>query len=676
MVVMAHPAPHARLVTLLALVVSTFFLLGCPGTQVITNTPTVEDADDQQATCKVARDPLNPLVVEWPGTAKVDLEAASKRGLVAVSYAGCTMKVLTNCQIEGTYELESTTPARDRIEISDANELYAKLPLGAASLKAELSLDSALALDYIAVGQRIAAAPPKASDGDCQDATHYIRTITVGAFKLDVRAKGKVGAEAGIGSAGGGIGRQEEAKKLRSQGDIDVCAKTPESPECGAILQLGLAPLNRNKGKTLASAGFGEGLDPVAQLEAVDALELDQTATTNLASVDVDLYELLDRAVKSEKNENLKAADRVRAWELLANYKDKNGKNSLKDTADERLEAWRIREEQERRQQEALDRLKMRYLEDKTKLDRLLALGDDTIKPEQKAAYQKEFDEVYGARKKELAMVGLGPKGASGYGSGGSNDTGSGSGGDTTMGPLESGLAGFGFLAIEAEIGYSAQGDGTITGQSPSATSRRGRMLGDGGLDDAGSYAGASPGPVMVGVMVSTPELLPSAFCSDCFEGGLGLYGSFRAFVAGNAPTMTFAGGARFDYRISEGLVINLGGGGGYGILTGDYVLLDDPQVPPTGIDPSLATDCATLQQQADTAGVAGLQCGSGLSGAVADFFAGIGYSDRLFQIGFRSTLDLIFLGGAFDDVTVFIGDTEASSLLAFSLGGNLGFTL
>lgn len=662
MVVMAHPAPHARLVTLLALVVSTLFLLGCPGTQVITNTPTVEDADDQQATCKVARDPLNPLVVEWPGTAKVDLEAASKRGLVAVSYAGCTMKVLTNCQIEGTYELESTTPARDRIEISDANELYAKLPLGAASLKAELSLDSALALDYIAVGQRIAAAPPKASDGDCQDATHYIRTITVGAFKLDVRAKGKVGAEAGIGSAGGGIGRQEEAKKLRSQGDIDVCAKTPDSPECGAILQLGLAPLNRNKGKTLASAGFGEGLDPVAQLEAVDALELDQTATTNLASVDVDLYELLDRAVKSEKNENLKAADRVRAWELLANYKDKNGKNSLKDTADERLEAWRIREEQERRQQEALDRLKMRYLEDKTKLDRLLALGDDTIKPEQKAAYQKEFDEVYGARKKELAMVGLGPKGGSGYGDGGSSDGGSGSGGDTTMGPLESGLAGFGFLAIEAELGYSAQGDGFITGQGSSIGTRDGQMVGE---TDA-TVDGAVPGPVMVGVMISTPELLPSAFCADCFSGGLGLYGSFRAFVAGNAPTMTFAGGARFDYRISEGLVINLGGGGGYGILTGQYELLvaDNPE---TVEDESAGNTVDCLP---------GEVCGDGLSGVVADFFAGVGYSDRLFHIGFRSTLDLLFLEGAFDDINVFIGDTTPSSLLAFSLGGNLGFTL
>ena len=676
MVFMAHPArlssDHAHAaarswpassLALVALLASAFFLLGCPG-QIITNVPTVEDADDQQSTCKVARDPLNPLVVEWPGTAKVDLEATSNRGLVAVSYAGCTMKILTNCQIEGTYEMEPTTPARDRIEISDANELYAKLPLGAASLKAELSLDSALELDYIAVGQRIASNAPKASDGDCTDATHYIRTITVGAFKLDARAKGKVGAEVGVGSAGAGIGRTEQARKLRSQGDVEECAKAPSGPDCGAILQLGLAPLNRNKGKTLASAGFGEGLDPVAQLETIDALELDATATTNLASVDVDLYELLNTAVKAEKNTNLAAIDRVRAWELLASYTDKNGKNSLKSTADERLDAWRIREAQERRQQEALNRLKERYIEDKTKLDRLLAMDADVIKPEQKVAYQTEFNEVYGARKKELASVGLG--GASGGNSGGS-------GGDAPSTPfaLESGLAGFGFLAIEAEIGYAAQAEGIITASGGAVDGRKGQMLGEGGLNDSGVNAGAVPGPVMVGVMISTPELLPGAFCkdADCFAGGLGLYGSFRAFVAGNAPTMTFAGGARFDYRIGESVVLNLGGGGGYGILTGEYEIFD----------PATNLETGELLNPVDCTGTTDV-CGDGLGGAVADFFAGIGYSDRLFQIGFRSTLDLLFLGGGFNTsdgpVTIFIGDTEASALLTFSLGANIGITL
>src|SRR5688572_10074273 len=188
------------------LVLTTAICLGCPGKQVITETPTVAGADDQQATCKVAKDPLNPLIVEWPGTSKVELDSVSKRGVVVVSYVGCTLKVLASCGAGGDYAFTSVTPARDKLQMADQNELYARLPLGAASLKGELSMGSSLELDYIAVGQRITEKPPKSMTGDCEGATHYIRTITVGAYSLDAKAKGKVGASVEVGSAGGGAG--------------------------------------------------------------------------------------------------------------------------------------------------------------------------------------------------------------------------------------------------------------------------------------------------------------------------------------------------------------------------------------------------------------------------------------------------------------------------------------
>lgn len=650
-----------RWAAFVALTLVAFTLLGCPSQQLITEVPTVEDADGQQATCKVARDPLNPLVVEWPGTAKVDLESASRRGLVAVSYAGCTMKILTSCQIEGGYDLESTTPARDRIEISDNNELYAKLPLGAASLKGELSTGSSLELDYIAVGQRVANDSPKASKGDCQDATHFVRTITVGAFRLDARAKGKVGASVEVGSAGGGIGRDEAARNLRSQGDIDICAKKPDSPECGAILQLGLAPLNKNKGQTMASAGFGAGLDPVAQLETVDALELDNATTTNLASVDVDLYELLDVAVRAEKNTSYAASDRVRAWENLANYKDKKGGNPLKTTADERLEAWRIRESQEQRQREALERLKSRYLEDKAKLDRLLALGDEVIKPDQKESYKKEFNEVYGARSKELASIGLSTDASVGINNNGGGSTPTPDSGTPSSGE---GLLGFGFLQIDADIGYAGVGTSYVgierAGIGQKATFQ----------DATSEDSSLSPGNLMLGAMISTPELLPGAFCKDssCFQGGLGLYGSFKAFLTGDATTIAAAGGARFDFRLTPESTLNLGGGGGYGMMSGKFENCPVPTAP--------ATTCPDGNEYLDL---------DGLAGPLADLFAGIGYNDRLFSFGLRSTIDIFFLSndnvpgtrGVVTDIEPdgFTG-LEPSSMVTFTFGGHVGITL
>jgi hypothetical protein len=664
------------------LVFAALALLGCPSQQLITEVPKVEDADDQQATCKVARDPLNPLVVEWPGTAKVDLESVSRRGLVAVSYAGCTMKILTSCEIEGSYDLERTTPARDRIEISNNSELYAKLPLGAAALKAELSGGTSLSLDYVAVGQRVAAKPPEGSRGDCGDATHYVRTITIGAFSLDARAQGKVGASAEIGSAGGGIGRKEDTRNLKSQGDIEVCSKKPDGGDCGAILQLGLAPLNKSKGQAIASAGFGAGLDPVAQLEAVDLAQIDSAETSNLANVDVDLYELLDTAVRAEKNEAYSAADRVRAWEALANYRDKKGKNPLQSDAEERVEAWKIRDAQEQRQKEAMNRLRDRYLEDKQKLQRLLALGDSVIKPEQKVAYQAEFDEVYGARRKELASMGLVPRdgddpvSSSGGGS-------AGNGADTAgTGPTQQGLAGFGFFQIDVDLAVEA------TGVSADDTSKRTIREQGGTLaarigDDGEELKSLSFGPVMIGAMISTPELLPRALCKtgDCFEGGFGLYGAFKGFLGGDVTTLAGSGGGRFDYRFSEGFSLHLGGGGGFAsLITGEYqttivntdqntATLDPDGAGPEG--PGIA-DCNSPRS-----------CGFNLSGPLGEVLAGLSFGDRSWSFGLRTSLLFLFpantTGGfilSSDPASNPNSDLGSSMLTLFNFGGHLGIVL
>lgn len=222
---------------------------GCGGL-VVADVPTVADADDQVATCKVARDPLNPLIVEWPGTSKVDLESSSKRGLVIVSYAGCTLKVLSNCRADGAYGFMGVTPARDTLTVSTMTDLYARLPLGAASLKGELSSGTSLDLQYIAVGIRRAETAPVTMTGDCGGASHYVDRMTLGAYALDAVASGSAGAGVDVMGAGIGGERKESRKKLRGSGEIKQCdGKTPNQESelrdsgCGAILQIGLAPL-------------------------------------------------------------------------------------------------------------------------------------------------------------------------------------------------------------------------------------------------------------------------------------------------------------------------------------------------------------------------------------------------------------------------------------------------
>src|SRR5262245_41235291 len=92
----------------------------------------VPEAPGEQAKCKVAAAHENPLVTEWPASEKANLEARLREGAVVVAYSGCTMRLMPQCRGAGRYAWRRTTTASDTVEIRDADELYAKLRLGAA----------------------------------------------------------------------------------------------------------------------------------------------------------------------------------------------------------------------------------------------------------------------------------------------------------------------------------------------------------------------------------------------------------------------------------------------------------------------------------------------------------------------------------------------------------------
>lgn len=231
-----------------ALLASLFLLASsCGGAPAATAaTPSVESLGEQ-GTCKVAKDPLNPLIVEWPGTSKVELATSSQRGVVVVSYVGCVLKILSGCQAGGGYAMTSVTPVKDRITVADENELYARLPLGVASLKGELKTAGRLDLEYVAVGQRIALqAPSDVAGPECLGATHYVKAITVGAYSLDAVGHASGTAGASMGDTGVSAARREDVRRLRGSGNVGACEQA-SAAGCDAILQLGLAPLARSE---------------------------------------------------------------------------------------------------------------------------------------------------------------------------------------------------------------------------------------------------------------------------------------------------------------------------------------------------------------------------------------------------------------------------------------------
>jgi hypothetical protein len=207
-------------------------------------------APSELGKCRVAASQTSPLVTEWPASEKSNLEVLSHSGAVAVAYSGCSLRVLPECRVRGGYRWQRTTPATDSLQINDADELYAKLPLGAASLEGELKRTGKLAVKTVVAGQlRLDGAGPAdvPADGACAQATHLMTAVSVGAFALTAGGtrQGSVGATAAVvGEAK--LSSERGVEQLRSAGDFDACNTTTDeypNANCASPIQVFLVPL-------------------------------------------------------------------------------------------------------------------------------------------------------------------------------------------------------------------------------------------------------------------------------------------------------------------------------------------------------------------------------------------------------------------------------------------------
>ncbi len=206
--------------------------------------PSYAPAD--QARCGVVRSRARPLIIEWPAHDRSRLESMieSGRSLVAVRYEGCEMEVIAGCGAPGGYRYQGVQPKRDDYTFKRADDLYAKIPLGAASLEAELERHGALELEMTVVGRYEGPhEPPARSElrGPCERATHVITGLSVGAFRLASGADAKIRGEVGWGNVGGGAGSSAARGFARSDGEPDACGGSrEESPpdRCRALLRV------------------------------------------------------------------------------------------------------------------------------------------------------------------------------------------------------------------------------------------------------------------------------------------------------------------------------------------------------------------------------------------------------------------------------------------------------
>lgn len=206
-----------------------------------------------QSRCRLAANQENPLVTEWPATEKANLEARLRQGSLVVSYTGCTLRMLPRCQPRGEYVWRRTTTSTDVIEIRNADELYAKMPLGAVSLEGELQRSGRLAVQTTASGQlQLNSFDPSsiAKNPDCEGATHVVGALSIGAFKLRSGGAARAGGRADVAAIGSARGNSEsEETIMREAGAPSRCEQSTEtSPhvECASPLQIFLQALPAN----------------------------------------------------------------------------------------------------------------------------------------------------------------------------------------------------------------------------------------------------------------------------------------------------------------------------------------------------------------------------------------------------------------------------------------------
>ena len=203
-----------------------------------------------QARCRLAANQENPLVTEWPATEKANLEARLRQGSVIVSYSGCTLRMLPRCRVRGDYVWRRTTTSTDVIEIRNADELFAKMPLGAVSLEGELQRSGRLAVQTTASGQlQLASFDPMSvpKSPECEGATHVVGALSVGAFKPRSGGSARAGGRAEVAAIGSAkAGSESEETIVREAGAPARCEQSTESAphaECASPLQMFLQQL-------------------------------------------------------------------------------------------------------------------------------------------------------------------------------------------------------------------------------------------------------------------------------------------------------------------------------------------------------------------------------------------------------------------------------------------------
>ncbi len=224
-----------------------------------------------------------PFIIEWDATDMSSFEAHAANDIVMVRYEGCDMKVLDQCRNDsvrgqlGAYKpVEWTSGSLEKLDIASEDDLYAKLPLGAATLGGRVQHGEKFHMEYYVAGTRGATRDAVYKDdlkemSGCEGATHFVYGYNLGAFALGTATETEISAEGSLYGFGGGGGTKSSQQTDKKGGDLSTCKSesAKEVEGCKVPIRLTLREIKEgeNPDKTAQKApDTDESLNAAGQL--------------------------------------------------------------------------------------------------------------------------------------------------------------------------------------------------------------------------------------------------------------------------------------------------------------------------------------------------------------------------------------------------------------------------
>lgn len=200
-----------------------------------------------------------PWVIDLPDERANQLETEIKKGaIVLVKYDCQELKIIRGCDVKSgasyAYTGLAYEPRHKELEDADAAGLaLSGGPAGAAKFEADYKNGSMLRIDYVAVGRSLTATEivtRNMLDGPkCDEATHFVGAMDIGAYTLSSAAAADIGAAAEVFGRGGTASSTSKVANRSKGGNPGACRKaTPDDPsppsDCRSPLQVQLFPID------------------------------------------------------------------------------------------------------------------------------------------------------------------------------------------------------------------------------------------------------------------------------------------------------------------------------------------------------------------------------------------------------------------------------------------------